>query len=67
MLTRRNCREANRHRPGRPGHRYANVNRPTGTLYGPQRNFVVQTSGQLMAADEYRPIPVAYRNGSPVG
>src|SRR4026209_2743871 len=44
----------------------ANVNRPTGTPYGPQRNFVVQTSGQLMAAEEYRPIPVAYRNGSPV-
>src|SRR5205814_3346220 len=34
----------------------ANVNRPTGTLYGPQRNFVVQTSGQLLAADDYRPI-----------
>ena len=33
----------------------ANVNRPTGTLYGPKRNFVVQTSGQLMAAEEYRP------------
>jgi hydrophobic/amphiphilic exporter-1 (mainly G- bacteria), HAE1 family len=44
----------------------ANVNRPTGTLYGAQRNFVVQTSGQLMAAEEYRPIVVAYRNGSPV-
>ena len=44
----------------------ANVNRPTGTLYGPNRNFVVQTSGQLMKAEEYRPIPVAYRNGSPV-
>jgi HAE1 family hydrophobic/amphiphilic exporter-1 len=44
----------------------ANVNRPTGTLYGPKRNFVVQTSGQLMTAAEYRPIPVAYRNGSPV-
>ncbi len=44
----------------------ANVNRPTGTLYGPKRNFVVQTSGQLMSAEEYRPIPVAYRNGSPV-
>src|SRR4029077_11375490 len=28
----------------------ATVNRPTGTLYGPQRNFVVQTSGQLMDA-----------------
>ena len=44
----------------------ANVNRPTGTLYGPQRNFVVETSGQLMVAEEYRSIPVAYRNGSPV-
>ena len=44
----------------------ANVNRPTGTLYGPDRNYVVQTSGQLMLAKEYRPIPVAYRNGSPV-
>ena len=28
----------------------ANVNRPTGTLFGPQRNFVVQASGQLMDA-----------------
>ena len=44
----------------------ANVNRPTGTLYGPQRNFVVQASGQLMDAQSYRPIVVAYRNGSPV-
>ena len=44
----------------------ANVNRPTGTLFGPNRNFVVQTSGQLMTAEQYRPIVVAYRNGSPV-
>ena len=44
----------------------ANVNRPTGTLFGPDRNFVVQTSGQLMYADQYRPIAVTYRNGSPV-
>jgi hydrophobic/amphiphilic exporter-1 (mainly G- bacteria), HAE1 family len=44
----------------------ANVNRPTGTLYGPNRNFVVETSGQLMVAEEYRDIPVAYRNGTPV-
>jgi HAE1 family hydrophobic/amphiphilic exporter-1 len=44
----------------------ANVNRPTGTLFGPVRNYVVQTSGQLMDAEGYRPIPVAYRNGSPV-
>jgi hydrophobic/amphiphilic exporter-1 (mainly G- bacteria), HAE1 family len=44
----------------------ANVNRPTGTLYGPDRNFVVQSSGQLMDASAYRPIVVAYSNGSPV-
>ncbi|HEX5476108.1 MAG TPA: efflux RND transporter permease subunit [Vicinamibacterales bacterium] len=44
----------------------ANVNRPTGTLYGPTKNFVVQASGQLMDAAAYRPIVVAYRNGSPV-
>jgi HAE1 family hydrophobic/amphiphilic exporter-1 len=44
----------------------ANVNRPTGTLYGPNRNYVVQSSGQLISADQYRPIVVAYRNGNPV-
>jgi HAE1 family hydrophobic/amphiphilic exporter-1 len=44
----------------------SNVNRPTGTLFGPNRNFVVQSSGQLMSAEQYRPIVVAYRNGNPV-
>jgi hydrophobic/amphiphilic exporter-1 (mainly G- bacteria), HAE1 family len=44
----------------------ANSNRPTGSLYGPERNFVVQTQGQLMDAASYRPVVVAYRNGSPV-
>ncbi len=44
----------------------ANVNRPTGTLFGPDRNFVIQTSGQLLEAEAYKPIVVAYRNGSPV-
>src|SRR6188768_3092261 len=44
----------------------SNVNRPTGTLFGPTRNYVVQASGQLMSADQYKPIVVAYRNGSPV-
>jgi HAE1 family hydrophobic/amphiphilic exporter-1 len=44
----------------------ANVNRPTGTLYGPDRNYVVQASGQLLNADAYTSIVVAYRNGSPV-
>ena len=44
----------------------SNVNRPTGTLFGPSRNYVVQASGQLMSAEQYRPIVVAYRNGNPV-
>jgi HAE1 family hydrophobic/amphiphilic exporter-1 len=44
----------------------SNVNKPTGTLYGPARNYVVQSSGQLMSAEQYRPIVIAYRNGNPV-
>lgn len=44
----------------------ANVNLPTGTLYGPDKAFTVQATGQLTTADAYRPIIVAYRNGSPV-
>ena len=44
----------------------ANVNLPTGTLYGPQRAFTVQATGQLFEASAYRPIIVAYRAGKPV-
>ena len=44
----------------------ANSNRPTGTLYGPNRNFVVQASGQLENADAFRSVIIAYRNGSAV-
>src|SRR5438552_486363 len=44
----------------------ANVNLPTGTLYGTHRAFTVQATGQLMNAEAYRPLIVAYRNGSPV-
>jgi hydrophobic/amphiphilic exporter-1 (mainly G- bacteria), HAE1 family len=44
----------------------ANVNRPVGTLYGPDRNFVIQAGGQLFDAKAYENIVVAYRNGSPV-
>ncbi len=43
-----------------------NVNLPTGTLWGRQEAFTVQTNGQLTEAKEYRPLIVAYRNGSPV-
>jgi hydrophobic/amphiphilic exporter-1 (mainly G- bacteria), HAE1 family len=43
-----------------------NVNLPTGQITGPQRAFTLQASGQLMSAAQYRPLVVAYRNGSPV-
>jgi HAE1 family hydrophobic/amphiphilic exporter-1 len=44
----------------------ANSNRPTGTLYGPTRNFVIQSEGQLTNAEAYRNVVIAYRNGSPI-
>jgi HAE1 family hydrophobic/amphiphilic exporter-1 len=44
----------------------SNVNRPTGTLYGPDRNFVIEASGQLLDAEAYNQVVVAWRNGSPV-
>lgn len=46
--------------------RSANVNLPTGTLYGPDKAFTVLANGQLFKADAYRSVIVAYRNGSPV-
>jgi HAE1 family hydrophobic/amphiphilic exporter-1 len=44
----------------------ANVNLPTGTLYGKDRMFAVQATGQLQDAAAFRPVIVAYRNGSPI-
>jgi len=44
----------------------ANVNLPTGTLYGTHKAFTVEATGQLTDAAAYRPLIVAYRNGSPV-
>ena len=44
----------------------ANVNLPTGTLYGKDRLFAVQATGQLQDAVAFRPIIVSYRNGSPI-
>jgi HAE1 family hydrophobic/amphiphilic exporter-1 len=43
-----------------------NVNLPTGTLWGRDRAFTVQATGQLNTAEGYRPIVVAYRDGAPV-
>src|SRR5579863_1938941 len=44
----------------------ANVNLPTGLLTGANKSFSVQANGQLLDAAAYRPLIVAYRNGSPV-
>jgi HAE1 family hydrophobic/amphiphilic exporter-1 len=44
----------------------ANVNLPTGTLYGKDRMIAVQANGQLYDAAAFRPVIVTYRNGSPI-
>jgi HAE1 family hydrophobic/amphiphilic exporter-1 len=44
----------------------ANVNIPTGSLYGKERVFAVQSTGQLSNAAAFRPVIVTYRNGAPV-
>ena len=43
-----------------------NVNMPTGTLWGANQAFTVEATGQLQTAEQYAPVIVAYRNGSPV-
>ncbi len=44
----------------------ANVNLPSGTLYGPHKAYTVEADGQLTDAAAYRPVIVAYRAGAPV-
>ncbi|HVB28327.1 MAG TPA: efflux RND transporter permease subunit, partial [Terriglobia bacterium] len=44
----------------------ANVNLPTGTLFGTHKAFTVQAEGQLNDAAAYRPVIIAYRNGAPI-
>jgi HAE1 family hydrophobic/amphiphilic exporter-1 len=46
--------------------RQANVNLPAGTLWGQEKAFTVQATGQLYSAQAYAPIIVAYRNGRPL-
>jgi len=44
----------------------ANLNAPKGTLNGPRQGYTLENNDQLMTAENYRPIIVAWRNGSPV-
>ncbi len=43
-----------------------NVNLPVGDLQGERQAFTLQATGQLLRADAYGPMIVAWRNGSPV-
>src|SRR2546430_3599806 len=43
-----------------------NVNLPTGQLFGPDQTFNIKAEGQLMNADAFKPIVVAWRRGAPV-
>jgi len=44
----------------------ANVNQPTGELDGRHMSLTIQTKGQLLQADAYKKVIIAYRSGSPV-
>jgi len=44
----------------------ANVNLPTGTLYGRDRMFAIQSTGKLSDAKAFQSVIVTYRNGNPV-
>ena len=44
----------------------ANVDRPKGALSGPAQTHVIAANDQLLRADAFRPLVIAYRNGSPV-
>jgi hydrophobe/amphiphile efflux-1 (HAE1) family protein len=44
----------------------ANVDLPKGTLNSPRQTYTLNTNDQLLTADDYANLVVAYRNGAPV-
>ena len=44
----------------------ANVSGPKGSLDGPQQAYTIAANDQIVAAEAYKPIIIAYRNGAPV-
>jgi multidrug efflux pump len=44
----------------------ANVDQAKGNLNGPRQSFTIQANDQLLSADAYKPLIVAYKNGGPV-
>jgi HAE1 family hydrophobic/amphiphilic exporter-1 len=44
----------------------ANQNQPTGTLWGKQQAFTIQSNGQLLNAEAYRPIIIGMHGTAPI-
>jgi multidrug efflux pump len=44
----------------------ANINEPKGNLDGPRQDYVLSTNDQLYKANGFKPLVIAYVNGSPV-
>jgi len=44
----------------------ANVNQPKGTLDGPRQSYTIATDDQLFKAESFRPLILAYKNGSAI-
>ena len=44
----------------------ANVDLPKGTLNGPRQTYTLDTNDQLLKADQFDDLVIAYRNGAPV-
>ena len=44
----------------------ANINTPKGSFDGPMRSYTINANDQIRNASDYRPLIVAYKNGSPV-
>lgn len=45
---------------------HSSVNLPTGSISGANQSFLIKAEGQLLNADAYRHLIVAYRNGAPI-
>jgi hydrophobe/amphiphile efflux-1 (HAE1) family protein len=43
-----------------------NINAPKGSFDGPRQSYAIGANDQILSAEEYRPVIVAYTNGSPV-
>jgi multidrug efflux pump len=44
----------------------ANVNQPKGNLDGPRQDWALATNDQIQSAEGFRPLIIAYKNGSPI-